>query len=522
MANRSDGVIRGLGCVDETGPRASRLSDLVLALDQGTTSSRAIIYDSGNTPLAVAQRPVTPTYPRSGWVNQDADQLHEVTLDVARKAIDRAGVAPERIAAIGITNQRETTILWDRHSGAPVGPAISWQSRQTAPLVEEIVRRGKAETYHRITGLRPDAYFSATKVATMLDGYPDLRRRAEAGEIVFGTVDSWLLWHLAGGQHRTDITNASRTMLFDIRAGQWSDELLADLGIPAPMLPEVLPSAGEFGLTQPDLFGAPIPVTGIAGDQHAALFGQACLEPGEAKNTYGTGSFLLMQTGTDPIESSHGLLTTLAWQIAGESPRYALEGSIFVTGAAVQWLRDGLGLIRQAHEIEELAATVDDSGGVVFVPALTGLGAPDWDADARGLIIGLSRGTTKAHIARAALEAIAHQTRDVIDAMAADAPVPLTELRVDGGAAANDLLLQLQADLLGVPVIRSPVLETTALGAAALARIGVGLDTPANHRARTRNGEGRRFEPSVSVDERDTRHRLWRRAVDRARAWDTN
>ncbi|HEV2528361.1 MAG TPA: glycerol kinase GlpK [Thermomicrobiales bacterium] len=503
------------------GTTTTTATGVILALDQGTTSSRAIIYGDDNALLATAQRPVTPTYPRSGWVDQDADQLLDVTLDVARKAIDRAGVAAADIAAIGITNQRETTVLWDRHSGAPVAPAISWQSRQTAPIVEEIVRRGQAERYHRITGLRPDAYFSATKIAAMLEGYPDLRRRAEAGEIVFGTVDSWLLWHLTGGQHRTDITNAGRTMLFDIRAGEWSAELLADLAIPAAMLPQVLPSAGDFGSTQPDLFGAEIPVTGIAGDQHAALFGQACLKPGEAKNTYGTGSFLLMQTGAAPIESSHGLLTTLAWQIAGESPRYALEGSIFVTGAAVQWLRDGLGLIRQAHEIEDLAATVDDSGGVVFVPALTGLGAPDWDPDARGLIIGLSRGTTKAHIARAALEAIAHQTRDVIDAMVTDAPVPLTELRVDGGAAANDLLLQLQADLLGVPVVRSPVLETTALGAAALARIGAGLDTPDQHRARTRNGEGRRFEPAISADERDTRHHLWRRAVDRARAWDT-
>ncbi len=500
----------------------AKASAAILALDQGTTSSRAIVYGPDNEPLASAQRPVTPTYPRSGWVNQDADQLLDVTLDVARKAIDRSGIDPHGIAAIGITNQRETTVLWDRHSGAPVGPAISWQSRQTAPLVEEIARRGQTETYHRITGLRPDAYFSATKIAAMLDDYPDLRRRADAGEIVFGTVDAWLLWHLTGGQHRTDITNAGRTMVFDIRAGHWSDDLLSDLAIPATMLPDVLPSAADFGTTQPDQLGAAIPVTGIAGDQHAALFGQACLEPGEAKNTYGTGSFLLMQTGTRPVDSAHGLLTTMAWQLDGEAPRYALEGSIFVTGAAVQWLRDGLGLIRQAHEIEELAATVDDSGGVVFVPALTGLGAPDWDPDARGLIIGLSRGTTKAHVARAALEAIAHQTRDVIDAMVTDAPVPLTELRVDGGAAANDLLLQLQADLLGVPVVRSPVLETTALGAAALARIGAGLDTAESHRARIRSGEGRRFEPTISADERDTRHGRWRRAVARARAWETD
>jgi glycerol kinase len=499
---------------------ADRPRGVVLALDQGTTSSRAIVYDDALAPLATAQRPVTPTFPRPGWVDQDADQLLDVTLDVARKALDRAGVAPGDVAALGITDQRETTVLWDRHSGAPVGPAISWQSRQTAPVVEAIRGRGMGDTYHRITGLRPDAYFSATKVAAMLDGYPDLRRRAEAGEVAFGTVDSWLLWHLTGGAHRTDTTNAARTMLFDIRTGDWSDELLADLSVPRAMLPEVRPSAGPFGETDPEVLGAAIPVTGVAGDQHAALFGQACLEPGEAKNTYGTGSFLLMQTGDEPVPSAHGLLTTVAWRLGQEAPRYALEGSIFVTGAAVQWLRDGLGLIRRAEEVETLAATVPDAGGVVFVPALTGLGAPDWDPDARGLIVGLSRGTTAAHLARAALEAIAHQTRDVTDAMATDAPFPLSELRVDGGAAANDLLLQLQADLLGVPVVRAPVLETTALGAAALARVGAGLDGPTAHRERTRAGEGRRFEPAVSADERDSRHHQWRRAVERARGWD--
>ena len=492
----------------------------ILALDQGTTSSRAMVFGVDGTVLGSAQRPVNPTYPRSGWVNQDANQLWTTILDVARKAIDRSGIAPGDLAAVGITNQRETTVLWDRHSGEPVASAISWQSRQTAPLVEAIRHRGLDETYHRITGLPPDAYFSATKIAAMLDGFPDLRRRAEAGEVVFGTVDAWLLWHLTGGAHRTDITNASRTMLFDIRSAEWSDELLSDLSIPRPILPEVRPSAGPFGETLAEHFGVPLPITGVAGDQHAALFGHACLAPGEAKNTYGTGSFVLMQTGERAVDSRHGLLTTVAWQLDGQPPRYALEGSIFVTGAAVQWLRDGLGLIDRAADIETLAATVPDSGGVVFVPALTGLGAPDWDPDARGLIIGLSRGTTAGHVARAALEAICFQTRDVIDAMDEDAAAPLAELRVDGGAAANDTLLQLQADLLGVPVVRPAVLETTALGAAALARIGAGFDTVEAHREWTRRTGARRFEPAISADERDTRHARWRRAVERARGWE--
>jgi glycerol kinase len=493
---------------------------ITLALDQGTTSSRALVFDGDESMLGSAQRPVTPTFPRSGWVDQDADQLWETTLDVARKAIDRSGVQPGDIAAIGITNQRETTILWDRHTGQPVAPAISWQSRQTAPLVEAIRRRGQSENYHRLTGLRPDAYFSATKIAALLEEFPDLRRRAEAGEVVFGTVDTWLLWHLTGGAHLTDVTNASRTMLFDIRTVDWSAELLADLAIPRLMLPEVRPSATYFGETLTSHFGAPLPVTGIAGDQQAALFGHACLRPGEAKNTYGTGSFVLMQTGDRAVDSTHGLLTTIAWQLDTGATQYALEGSIFVTGAAVQWLRDGLGLIDRAEQIETLAATVPDTSGVVFVPALTGLGAPDWDPDARGLIIGLSRGTNAGHVARAALEAICFQTRDVIDAMAEDAPVPLTELRVDGGAAANDTLLQLQADLLGVPVVRPAFLETTALGVAALARIGAGLDTADAHRDRIRQADDRRFEPAISADERDSRYSRWRRAVERARGWE--
>ena len=490
----------------------------ILAIDQGTTSSRAVVYDDNNMALGTAQRLVHPTFPWPGWVNQDADQLWTTTLDVTQKAIFRAGLTAGDIAAIGITTQRETTILWDRASGEPVAPAISWQSRQTAPLVERIISRGMAETYRAITGLTPDAYFSATKIALMLEQYPDLRRRAEAGEIAFGTVDSWLLWNLTG-EHLTDITNASRTMLFDIHRLEWSAGLLADLGIPRAMLPEVRPTAGRFGMAAVRHLGAEIPITGVAGDQHAALFGQACLEPGQAKNTYGTGSFVLFQTGAEPVPSEHGLLTTIAWQIDGDAPCYALEGSIFVSGSAIQWLRDGLSLIERASDVEELAGSVPDTNGVVFVPALTGLGAPDWDAQARGLLIGLTRGTTAAHIARAALEAISFQTRDVIDSMTADASSDLTELRVDGGAAANDLLMQMQADLLGVPVIRPDDLETTALGAAAFARIGAGMDDLKGHRRRVRGG-GRRFEPRLSVDERDSRHVTWRRAVERARGWD--
>ena len=491
---------------------------LVLALDQGTTSSRAILFAEDGAIRGLAQRPTTQHYPQPGWVNQDAREIWETTLAVARQVLASTGVAAEAVAAIGITNQRETTILWDRATGEPVAPAIVWQSRQTAPLVEAIQRRGMAASYQHLTGLVLDAYFSATKIAWLLDQDRELRRRAEAGEVLFGTVDSWLLWHLSGGSlHATDRSNASRTMLYDIRRLDWSDELLADLAIPRAMLPAVGPSVGPFCETPAALFGAPLPVSGVAGDQQAALFGQACFAPGEAKNTYGTGSFLLLQTGSRAQESAHRLLTTIAWGIEGRTD-YALEGAIFVTGAAVQWLRDGLGIIKEAREVEALAAGVPDSAGVVFVPALVGLGAPHWDQQARGTILGITRGTTAAHVARATLEAIAFQSRDVLEAMHADAGIALTELKVDGGATTNDLLMQIQADALGVPVVRPRTIETTALGAAYLAGLATGV-WPDQAAIRAQWRVDRRFEPAISADERDSRYATWKRAVDRAKEW---
>ena len=493
-------------------------ADLILALDQGTTSSRAILFDREGEIRAVAQHPTTQLYPEPGWVNQDPAEILATTLAASRDALSSAAVDPARLAAIGIANQRETTILWDRRTGEPVAPAVVWQSRQSASLVDAIVARGMAGTYQRLTGLEPDAYFSATKIAWMLDRNRELRRRAEAGDIAFGTVDSWLLWNLSGGQaHLTDVANASRTMLYDIHALQWSPELLGDLAIPRAMLPEVQPNVGIRAETTPDLLGAPVPVAGVAGDQQAALFGQGCFASGQAKNTYGTGSFLLMHTGTEPKASLHRLLTTVAWQIDDRTD-YALEGAIFVTGAAVQWLRDGLGIIPDADAIEPLAASVPDSGGVSFVPALAGLGSPHWDQAARGTILGVTRGTTAAHIARATLEAMAFQTRDVLDAMTRDAGTAVTELRVDGGGARNNLLLQIQADILGIPVVRPAIVETTALGAAYLAGLAVGLWNDLDALACQWRAD-RRFEPSVSADERDSRYGTWTRAVARSRNW---
>ncbi len=490
----------------------------VLALDQGTTSSRAIVFDDQGEVRSLQQQPTTQAYPHPGWVNQDAAEIWRTTLETGRAALRSAGIGAEDVAAIGITNQRETTILWERATGTPVAPAIVWQSRQTSGLVDALVARGMGPTYTQITGLVPDAYFSATKIAWLLDQDPKLRRRAEAGEVLFGTVDSWLLWNLSGGTvHATDATNAARTMLYDIRAGVWSEPLLADLGIPRAMLPEVRSNAEVYCETAPEMFGAAIKVAGMAGDQHAALFGQACFRPGEAKNTYGTGSFLLMQTGPDARPSTNGLLTTVAWEIDGVRD-FALEGAIFVTGAAVQWLRDGLGIIRSAAEVEALAASVPDSGGVVFVPALTGLGAPHWDQAARGTISGITRGTGAGHIARATLEAIAFQTRDVLDAMERDAGIDLTELRVDGGASSNNLLMQLQADVLGCPVVRPRNVESTALGAAYLAGLATGV-WPDRETIRSRWREDRRFEPRWSQAERDERYSMWLRGVERAKGW---
>lgn len=488
---------------------------VILAIDQGTTSSRAMVFDRHGRALGSAQQETRQLYRQPGWVEQDAQEIIDLTFEMVRRVMRETGTDPERVASIGITNQRETTVLWDRATGAAVAPAIVWQSRQTAPLVEQIEARGMAETYQRITGLVPDAYFSATKIAWLLEQDPQLRRRAEAGEIAFGTVDSWLMWHLSGGNvHVTDYSNASRTMLYDIRRLAWSEELLADLNIPAAVLPDVRGNSEILFEADPALFGAGIPVGGVAGDQQAAMFGQACFAPGEAKNTYGTGSFLLMQTGEEATTSSHRLLTTIAWGIDGKV-EYALEGAIFVTGAAVQWLRDGLGIIERASDVEALAGSVESSDGVVFVPALAGLGAPYWDAGARGTITGITRGTTAAHIARATLESIAFQTRDVIDAMAADSGIALGELRVDGGAAANDLLMQIQANVLGVPVVRPKNVETTVLGAAYLSGLASGVWDDRDD-VRESWEVDRRFEPAWSDDEREAHYRRWKDAVARS------
>jgi glycerol kinase len=491
----------------------------VLAIDQGTTSSRAIVFDHRGAIRGVGQHPTRQIFPQPGWVNQDAEDLWETTCRAIADALDGAAIAADNLSAIGITNQRETTILWNRATGRPVAPAIVWQSRQTVPLVEAIDQRGRSATYQRLTGLVPDAFFSATKIAWLLDRDLELRRRAEAGDILFGTVETWLIWNLTGGKlHVTDVSNASRTMLFDIRGLGWSPELLADLDIPQEILPVVVPCSAVLGETDPSVLGVAIPITGSAGDQQAALFGQACFAPGQAKNTYGTGSFMLMNTGTDAVTSENRLLTTIAWRI-GDVVDYALEGAVFITGAAVQWLRDGLGLIEKSSDVESLAASVPDSGGVVFVPALVGLGAPHWDAAARGTLLGLTRGATKAHIARATLDAIAFQTRDVLDAMTADCGISLTELRVDGGAARNDLLMQIQADALGVPVVRPRITETTALGAAYLAGLAIGVWEDRAELAGHWQVD-RRFEPRLSESNRETHYQRWREAVERAKGWD--
>ncbi len=489
----------------------------ILALDQGTTSSRALLFDQHAQTRSMAQEPTTQYFPKLGWVNQDASEIWLTTLSAAREALQRAHISGAQVAAIGIANQRETLVVWDSKSGRPVAPAIVWQSRQSQPQIAELLSRNVGPMYQRITGLVPDSYFTASKLAWLFDGQPELRRRAENGELLVGTVDSWLIWKLTEGRaHVTDATNASRTMLFDIRARDWSEDVLADLAIPRQVLPQVVASAGFVATVSAAHFGAEIPVTGIAGDQHAALFGQTCFSPGDTKNTFGTGSFLLMNTGDRPQRSTHQLLTTIAWQL-GERTTYALEGSVFASGAAVAWLRDGIGIIKTSADVETLAASVPDSGGVSVVPALTGLGAPHWNASARGLIIGITGGTTAAHIARATLEAIAFQTRDVTDAMTRDAGSPLTILRVDGGAARNDLLMQIQADVLGVPVVRPKNIETTALGAAYLAGLGAGIW--ADQKELTSLSESERtFTPAGSSDW-ENRYATWRRATERAMDW---
>jgi glycerol kinase len=485
----------------------------LLALDQGTTSSRALIFDAHSRIVAGAQIELPQSFPQPGWVEHDGMEIWQGQLACARQALEQAGLGAQDIAAIGITNQRETTLVWDRETGQPIAPAIVWQDRRTAPACARLKEDGLEPVFRARTGLVIDPYFSGTKLRWLLDHVPGARDRAHQGKLAFGTIDSWLLWQLSGGTlHVTDITNASRTLLFNIHTGQWDDDLLAILGIPHALLPQVCTSSGIVGHTPASLFGAPIALAGVAGDQQAALFGQTCHAPGMAKNTYGTGCFVLAHTGGTACTSSHGLVTTRA--ASGGAPAFALEGSVFVAGAVVQWLRDGLGIIRQASDIETLAASVPDSGGVHMVPAFTGLGAPYWEPDARGAIVGLSRGSTAAHIARAALESIAYQSAELLLAMQADSALPMRELRVDGGASRNDLLMQFQADLLGIPVVRPTVQETTALGAAYLAGLAVGVWENAETLAGMWQRE-RVFEPNIGRDQAQALLHMWRAAVRR-------
>jgi len=468
----------------------------ILALDQGTTSSRAIVFDHDGAIRSVAQKEFTQIFPVAGWVEHDPGEIWASQIGVAAEALGRAHVRPAEIAAVGITNQRETTIVWDRETGEPVHNAIVWQDRRTADYCERLKAEGAGETIQAKTGLLVDAYFSASKIRWILDNVSGARARADAGKLAFGTVDAWLVWKLTNhARHITDVSNASRTMLFNIHTLKWDDELLRIFGVPASMLPEVRSSSEKYGEVSTRLGIESAPIAGIAGDQQAALFGQMCRQPGMSKNTYGTGCFLLQNIGTTPTRSKQQLVTTVAWQI-GARTEYAFEGSVFIGGAVVQWIRDGLGFVRTAPEIEALAASVSDNGGVYLVPAFAGLGAPHWDPYARGTIVGITRGTKAAHIARAALESIAYQVADLLDAMAADAGIALTELRVDGGAATNDMLMQFQADLLGVPVVRPAVTETTALGAAYLAGLAVGY-WPSVDAITGQWKVDRRFEPAM-------------------------
>ncbi|NUQ21218.1 MAG: glycerol kinase GlpK [Gemmatimonadaceae bacterium] len=489
----------------------------ILALDQGTTSSRAIVFDQAGAIAAIAQKEFPQIFPKPGWVEHDPRDIWSTQAGVAAEVLQKAGIGAGDIAAIGITNQRETTVVWDRGTGQPIANAIVWQDRRTASICDRLKARKLDRVIRRKTGLVIDAYFSATKVQWLLANVRGARARAARGELAFGTVDSWLVWNLTGGKvHVTDASNASRTMLYDIAKGDWDDELLKIFGVPRAMLPEVRSSSEVYGTTA--LLGGSIPIAGIAGDQQAALFGQVCTKPGKVKNTYGTGCFMLMNTGTKPIASKNNLLTTVAWRI-GSRTEYALEGSIFIAGAVVQCLRDGLEIIRAAPDVEALAATVRDTGGVYFVPAFAGLGAPHWDQYARGTLVGLTRGTTKAHIARAALDSIALQVMDVLKAMEADAKIRLKELRVDGGASANDLLMQLQADLLGVPVVRPRVSETTALGAAYLAGLAVGYWKSQADIARQWQAD-KRFVPEIKAAERKRIASGWEKALGRAKGWE--
>ena len=492
----------------------------ILALDQGTTSSRAIIFDRSNNIVALAQKEYDQLFPQPGWVEHRPEDIWNSQLEVAKSAMHQAELTADDIGAIGITNQRETTLIWDRKTGEPIYNAIVWQCRRTVPECDRLVSLGTGPTFTAKTGLVIDAYFSGTKIKWLLDNVPGARERAEKGELAFGTVDTWLIWKLTGGRvHATDVSNASRTLLFNIHAARWDQELLDILDVPASLLPTVCPSSHYYGDCASELFGGSIPITGNAGDQQAALFGQACYSAGTAKNTYGTGSFLLMNTGDKPVKSDHGLLTTIGWQLADQPIQYALEGSVFITGAAIQWLRDGLAIISSAAESEPLATSVSDSAGVYFVPAFVGLGTPYWDSTARGAILGLTRGTTRAHLVRATLEAVAYQSKDVLDAMVRDSGIQLKEVRVDGGMTVNNFLMQFQADLLGVPVVRPVVNETTALGAAYLAGLAVGYWNSQEEIAEMWQ-EDARYRPTISRDYANALCAGWQRAVERSRGWE--
>ena len=489
----------------------------ILALDEGTTSARAIVFDRAGAVRAVAQKEFAQIFPQPGWVEHDPNEIWAAQLAVVAEALARAGLGARDIAAIGITNQRETVVVWDRATGEPLYNAIVWQDRRTAGYCDELKATGREARIADTTGLVVDAYFSGTKLKWLLDNVRGARDLARAGRLAFGTVDSWLIWKLSGGAHLTDPSNASRTLLYNIHRGDWDDEMLALFDVPERMLPEICPSSALVAHTAGDTFAARIPIAGIAGDQQAALFGQRCVVPGTVKNTYGTGCFMLMHTGERPVASSNRLLTTAACH-TGDKPQYALEGSVFIAGAVVQWLRDGLGLIRSSAEIEALAGSVADNGGVYMVPAFTGVGSPHWDPYARGMIHGLTRGTTAAHIARAALESIAYQTGEVLHAMERDAGIRLAELRVDGGAARNDMLMQFQADLLGVPVVRPRITETTALGVAYLAGLAVGYwESEAEIAAQWK--VDRAFEPRMERAEAESRMAGWHKALERAKNW---
>jgi glycerol kinase len=491
----------------------------ILALDQGTTSSRAIVFDHQGSMVNVVQKEFEQIFPKPGWVEHNAKEIWKSQIEVAFEAIIKAGLEATDIDAIGITNQRETTVIWNRETGEPIHNAIVWQDRRTSEFCRELDQAGHADMFKKKTGLVLDAYFSGTKVKWLLDNVEGARDLANQGKLAFGTIDSWLVWNLTNGEkHVTDVTNASRTLLFNIHTLEWDQEILELLDIPESLLPTVRSSSEVYGETRTSFMDSTaIPIAGIAGDQQAALFGQMCVQPGMLKNTYGTGAFIIVNTGTEPIESKNNLLTTIGWQINGETT-YALEGSVFIAGAVVQWLRDGLGIIKTSAEVEELANKVDDNGDVYFVPAFAGLGAPHWDQFARGSIVGMTRGTTAGHIARAALESIAFQTLDVIEAMEADSGIKIKELRVDGGATANDTLMQFQSDILGIPLIRPKVAETTALGAAYLAGLATGFWKDVDD-IKNQWQEEKSFGPKMEAEKVQTLTKNWRRAVERSKDW---